>query len=332
MRTDDPETHVLEGRIVTQLGYTLSSEEFGPGELVRQAERAEAVGFDFVSISDHYHPWLEAQGESPFVWSSLGGIAASVEEVDVAVGVTCPTIKTHPAIIAQAVATTAAMVPEEFYFGVGTGELLNEHVLGDHWPEHRVRLEMLEEAVEVMRKLWTGKQVSHHGEHYDVQNARLFTLPEETPPVCVSAFGERAARGAAAFGDGLWSVGPQDVVEDWEDAGGEGPRLTQLHACVADSEDAAVATAHEQWANSGLPGELAAELPTTAHFEQATRTVSEADIREGSIITEQRADAHIESFQQAIDAGYDHVYVHQIGDDQAAALDLYENEILPSFD
>ena len=317
---------------MTDIGYTLSSEEFKPNELVSQAERAEETGFDFVSISDHYHPWLEAQGEAPFVWSSLGGVAASIEEMDVAVGVTCPTIRIHPAILAQAVATTAAMVPEEFYFGVGTGELLNEHVLSDHWPEHAVRLEMLDEAVSVMRKLWTGKQVSHHGEHYDVQNARLFTLPEENPPVCVAAYGPRTAQGAADFGDGFWTVGPQDAIDDWEGAGGEGPRFTQLHACVADSEDEAVRTAHETWRNSGLPGELASQLETPAHFEQATRIVSEDDIREGSIITEQDPDAHIDSFQQAIDAGYDHVYVHQIGDDQEALLDLYEEEILPSFE
>lgn len=317
---------------MTQIGYTLSSEEFGPNELVSQAERAEAVGFDFVSISDHYHPWLESQGEAPFVWSSLGGVATAVDEIDVAVGVTCPTIRIHPAILAQAVASTAAMVPEKFYFGVGTGELLNEHVLGDQWPEHDTRLEMLDESVEVMEKLWTGEQVSHRGKHYDVQNARLFTLPEENPPICVSAYGERAAQGAAAFGDGFWSVGPQDVIEDWEDAGGEGPRFCQLHACIADSEEKAVSTAHELWRNSGLPGELASQLPTPTHFEQATQMVSEEDIREGSIITEQNPDEHIDSIQQSIDAGYDHVYTHQIGDDQEALFDLYEEEILPSFD
>jgi G6PDH family F420-dependent oxidoreductase len=317
---------------MTDVGYTLSSEEFGPIELVAQAERAEAVGFDFASVSDHYHPWLEAQGESPFVWSTLGGVAAAVEELDLAVGVACPTIRIHPAILAQAVASTAAMTSGRFFFGVGTGELLNEHVLGDYWPEHAVRMEMLEEAVSVMRQLWTGEQTSHHGTHYDVQNARLFTLPEEPPPICVSAFGERAARGAAAFGDGFWSVGPQTVIEDWAAAGGEGPRFCQLHACVADSEDDAVETVHEQWRNTGLPGELAAELPTTAHFEQATQVVSEEDIREGSVITDQDPQAHIDSFQAAIDAGYDRVYVHQIGDDQEAAFDLYEREILPSFE
>jgi G6PDH family F420-dependent oxidoreductase len=317
---------------MTRVGYTLSSEEFHPKDLITQAERAEEVGFDFASISDHYHPWLESQGHSAFVWSTLGGIAANVEELDIAVGVTCPTIRIHPAILAQAVASTTAMMPGEFYFGAGTGELLNEHVLGDEWPEHAHRLAMLKEAVAVMRKLWTGEQVSHRGEHYDVQNARLFTLPEEDPLVCVSAYGPRAARGAAAFGDGFWSVGPQNTIETWEEAGGEGPRFCQLHCCIADSEDEAVAIAHEQWRNSGLPGELAAELPTTTHFEQATEMVSENDIREGSIITDQNSEAHIESIQTALDAGYDHVYMHQIGENQEALFDLYEAEILPRFE
>lgn len=317
---------------MTDIGYTLSSEEFGPNELVAQADRAESVGFDFVSISDHYHPWLAVQGESPFVWSTLGGVAAVTDEMDIAVGVTCPTIRIHPAILAQAVASAAAMVPKSFYFGVGTGELLNEHILGDHWPEHATRLEMLAEAVSIMRTLWTGNQVSHHGSHYDVQNARLFTLPEETPPICVSAYGPRTAQAAADFGDGFWSVGPQAVIEDWEDAGGDGPRFCQLHSCVADSQDEAVAVAHEQWRNSGLPGELASTLPTPTHFEQATTMVDTEDIDEGSIITEQDPQVHIDSIQQAIDAGYDHVYVHQIGDDQEALFDLYEDDILPSFE
>ncbi|MFC5970897.1 TIGR03557 family F420-dependent LLM class oxidoreductase [Halomarina salina] len=313
------------------LGYTLSSEEHEPMALVDQARRAEEVGFDFLSISDHFHPWVGEQGESPFVWSTLGGVAAVTEDVEVGVGVVCPTMRIHPAILAQAAATTADMFDGRFVFGVGTGELLNEHVLGDQWPEHEVRLRMLDEAVEVIRELWTGDQTSFHGEFYDVQNAKLFTLPEENPPICVSAFGDRAAAAAAEFGDGFWSVGPQDVVETWEEAGGEGPRYTQLHACVAEDEDEAARTAHQQWPNSALPGELNAHLPTPTHFEQACEMVSEEDMRESSIMLGDDAQQHIDSIQESVDAGYDHVYVHQIGDDQQAALDFYEEEVLPSF-
>jgi G6PDH family F420-dependent oxidoreductase len=315
-----------------EIGYTLSSEEHHPNDLVEYASRAEAVGFDFLSISDHYHPWNTAQGESPFVWSTLGGVAAATEDIDVGVGVSAPIVRMHPAVYAQAAASAAAMFGgRTFYAGVGTGEALNEHVLGDRWPEHEVRLEMLEEAVEVVDRLWSGEEVSHHGEHYTVENAKLFTLPEERPPVCVSAYGERAATAAAEFGDGFWAVGPQDTVQTWEDSGGDGPRFCQLQACVADSEDDAVSTAHELWPNSALPGELGNVLPTPAHFEQATQLVSEDDIAEGSIMTGPDAQQHIDAIQEALDTGYDHVYTMQIGDDQEALFDLYREDVLPSF-
>nr|WP_259369964.1 TIGR03557 family F420-dependent LLM class oxidoreductase [Salinarchaeum sp. Harcht-Bsk1] len=195
---------------MTDIGYTLSSEEHSPTDLVEQASTAEAAGFDFLSISDHYHPWTTAQGHSPFVWSTLGGVSAATESIDVGVGVSAPIQRIHPAIYAQAAATTAAMFDgRQFYAGVGTGENLNEHVVGEHWPEHAVRLEMLEEAVEVVDALWTGEEVSHYGEHYTVENAQLFTLPAERPPICVSAYGERAARAAAEFGDGSGRSGPR---------------------------------------------------------------------------------------------------------------------------
>ncbi|WP_226043060.1 TIGR03557 family F420-dependent LLM class oxidoreductase [Natrinema sp. DC36] len=317
---------------MTEIGFTLSSEEHHPNDLVEYATRAEAIGFDFLSISDHFHPWISAQGDAPFVWSTLGGVAAATDGIDVGVGVSAPIVRIHPAIYAQAVATTAAMFDgRQFFAGVGTGELLNEHILGDHWPEHEVRLEMLEEAVEVIDELWTGQQVSHRGEHYTVENAKLFTLPEERPPICVSAYGERAAKAAADFGDGFWSVGPQDVVETWEQHGGEGPRFCQLQACVADSKDGAISTAHEQWPIAGLKGELNSVLPTPKHFEQAAQMVSEEDIAESSIMTGPDAQQHIDAIQEAIDTGYDHVYVMQIGDDQDALLEMYREEVLPSF-
>ena len=315
---------------MTQFGYTLSSEEHPPSDLVDHARRAEEVGFDFLSISDHFHPWVRAQGESPFVWGTLGGVAEATDDIDVGVGVTCPTVRVHPAIVAQASATAATMFDGTFTLGVGTGELLNEHVLGDAWPEHAVRLEMLEEAVEVIRGLWEGEQFSHRGEHFTVQNARLFTLPEEPPPVVVSAFGERTARRAAEFGDGFWSVGPREsLLSTYRDAGGEGPAYTQLHACYADSEEEAVDTAYEQWPNSALPGELSGALPTPAHFEAATEMVSKDDIREGSIVTDPDPEPHVESLQAAVDAGYDHVYVHQIGPNQEEFFEFYESEVLP---
>ena len=315
---------------MVELGYALSSEEHPPNDLVEYAARAEDAGFDFLSVSDHFHPWTTTQGESPFVWSTLGGVAHATDGIPVGVGVTCPILRYHPVNVAQAAATVADMVPGRFALGVGTGELLNEHVLGDQWPDHEVRLEMLAEAVDVVRQLWTGEQVSHRGEHYTVQNARLFTLPDETPPIHVSAYGDRAARAAADIGDGFWCVGPQDTVETWAQAGGEGPRYTQLQMCYAETEQEAVETVLEWWPNDALPGELSAQLPTPVHFEQACELVSEADVAEGSVVTSPDPEDHVDSIREAVEAGYDHVYVHQVGPNQAEFVEFYEDEVFPA--
>lgn len=316
---------------MVELGYALSSEEHPPDDLVDDALRAEDVGFEHALVSDHYHPWVSEQGHSPFVWSVLGAIARETDSIRVGTGVTCPIKRIHPAVVAQAAATTADLFDGRFFFGVGTGENLNEHVVGGRWPPFDVRLSMLAEAVDVIRELWRGDEVTHRGEHYTVENARLYTLPEERPPICVSAYGERAARAAAEIGDGFWSVGPQDVVETWEIHGGEGPRICQLQACVAETDADAASTVHEQWPISGLPGELGSVLPTPAYFEQAAEMVTEEDVAEGSVLLGPDVDQHVEAIQEAVDAGYDHVYVHQIGNDQAALVERYREAVLPSF-
>jgi len=315
-----------------EFGFALSSELHRPNELVEYAAYAEEVGFDYLTISDHYHPWISEQGESPFVWGTLGGVAREIESIPVATGVTCPIMRIHPAIVAQAGATAATMLPGEFSLGVGTGEALNEHVLGDKWPEHEVRLEMLEEAVEVIRKLWSGENVSHHGKHYDVENAKVFTLPDETPDIPVSAYGERAAHSAAEIGDGLVSVGPQeDIAEAYEDAGGEGPRYAQMTLSYAETEDEAVQAAYERWPNTALAGELSGILPTPKHFEQASQMVEPENIAEGSTVTDPDPDTHIENVQQFEEAGYGYVTLHQVAPDVEGCLDFYAEEVIPSF-
>jgi G6PDH family F420-dependent oxidoreductase len=178
---------------MAKVGYFLACEEFGPKELLRQARMAEEAGFEALWISDHYHPWTEAQGHSPFVWSVIGGLSQATS-LPVTTGVTCPTVRIHPAIIAQAAATSSVMLEGRFILGVGSGENLNEHILGDHWPETDVRLEMLEEAIEVMRLLWQGGTKSHYGKYYIVKNARLYTLPDEPPPIYVSGFGPKSTQ------------------------------------------------------------------------------------------------------------------------------------------
>src|SRR5687768_14742168 len=186
-----------------QIGYAISSEEHLPNDIVRHARLAEEAGFPYALISDHYHPWVDAQGHSPFVWSVIGGIATATEHLRLGTGVTCPTIRIHPAVIAQAAATSAAMMDGRFFLGVGTGEALNEHITGERWPETEVRQEMLVEAVEIIRLLWQGGNQSHHGTYYSVENARLYTLPKAEIPIVVAASGPESAELAGRIGDGL---------------------------------------------------------------------------------------------------------------------------------
>jgi G6PDH family F420-dependent oxidoreductase len=245
-------------------------------------------------------------------------------------GVTCPTTRIHPAIVAHAAATTAALLPGRFWFGVGTGENLNEHILGDHWPPTSVRRERLAEAVEVIRALWSGRQVEHYGRHYTVENARLYTLPDEPPPIMVAASGPKAAELAGEIGDGLVGLAPSSEVPDtFAASGGEGkPRIAQLHVCWGEDEGEARQLAHEQWSNSGLSGELSQELPTPAHFEQAAETVREEDVT-GPLPCGPDVEQYVDSAQQYLDAGFDHLYWHQIGPDQEGFIAFAERDLLP---
>jgi len=314
------------------LGYALSSEEHGPLQLVRNAARAERAGFGFALISDHFHPWTGTQGESPFVWAVIGAIAEATERLRLGTGVTCPTIRTHPAIVAHASATAGVMMEGRFFLGVGSGENLNEHILADRWPPTRDRLDMLEEAVELIRELWTGKLVSHRGRHYQVANARLYTTPDEPPELLVAAGGEAAAELAGRIGDGLVLASPsEDAAKKFADSGGEGkPRYGQCHVCWAETEDDAKATALEWFPNIALPGELSQELPQPAHFEQAAELLAEDDMAE-IVACGPDPERHVEMIQRFVDAGCDHVYLHQIGPDQDGFFDFYERELLPRF-
>jgi G6PDH family F420-dependent oxidoreductase len=314
-----------------KLGYFLSCEEYGPHELVRQARLAEAAGFDRVWISDHYHPWVDAQGESPFVWSMIGAIAAATDRLHVTTGVTCPTIRIHPAVIAQAAATSAVLLDGRFSLGVGSGEALNEHILGDKWPEADVRLEMLEEAIEVMRLLWQGGSQSHRGPHYTVENARIYTLPERPPEILVSGFGPKAVDLAARVADGYVAVMPEaSFVERYRSGGGKGIIQGGTKVCWGPDEAECVKTVHERWPNEVLPGELAQILPTPAHFEQATELVTEEMIAE-SVPCGPDIEKQIASFQEFADAGFDELYIQQIGTRHDDFFDVYAREVLPRF-
>ncbi|MDQ4057664.1 MAG: TIGR03557 family F420-dependent LLM class oxidoreductase [Actinomycetota bacterium] len=315
---------------MAEFGYKLSSEEHGPQELVRYARRAEDTGFSFAVISDHYHPWVDRQGHSPFAWSVIGGIAQVTKDLRIGTGVTCPTIRIHPAIIAQAAGTSAAMLPGRFFLGVGSGENLNEHILADRWPPTDVRLEMLEEAIDVIRLLWAGGKQSHYGRHYTVENARLYTLPDELPPIFIAAAGSKAAKLAGRIGDGLIGVAPKpEVIETFGGAGGKGkPRYAEVHVCWGEDEAKARQTAVEWWPNIAVKGELAQELPMPAHFEQAAQMIEEGDVAQ-LVACGPDAAKHVGNIEKFLDAGYDHVFIHQIGPDQDGFFDFYESEVLP---
>jgi coenzyme F420-dependent glucose-6-phosphate dehydrogenase len=312
---------------MTEFGYALSSEEHTPNDLVRYAQRAEAAGFTFAAISDHFHPWVDRQGHSPFVWSVLGAISHATSTLKVGTGVTCPTVRIHPAIIAQAAATVAAMMPGRFFLGVGSGENLNEHILGDHWPPAPVRQDMLVEAISLIRQLWEGGYQSFDGAYYTVENARIYTLPEELPPIIMAAAGPQAATLAAASADGLWTVSPDaELIETFTDGGGSGPKYGQVTVCWAPDEDSAKKTAYEWWPNAGIGGELSQELPLPRHFEQAAQLIPADDLAE-KLPLGPDPDRHAERIKEFVDAGYDHVYIHQIGPDQEGFFDFWEREL-----
>jgi G6PDH family F420-dependent oxidoreductase len=317
--------------VMAEIGFFLSSEEHSAPVLVDTAARAEQAGFTTAWISDHFHPWNDEQGESSFVWSVLGAIAGQTSDLRVHTAVTCPTIRLHPGIVAQASATVATLMPGRFGLGVGSGEALNEHIFGDRWPGADLRLEMLEEAVAVIRALWTGDWTFHHGSHYRVEHAKLYSRPDTPPPIHVSGFGPKAVSLAADIGDGYMAVGPaKELVEQYRAEGGRGSAHTGLKVCWHEDRDEAVRMAHRIWPNEALPGELAQVLPTPAHFEQATQLVTPEVIADSPTPTGPDLDEHREMIQGYADAGVDELYIQQIGDEHDPFFEVYAKEILPA--
>ncbi|HEV2129191.1 MAG TPA: TIGR03557 family F420-dependent LLM class oxidoreductase [Thermomicrobiales bacterium] len=317
---------------MVQLGYALSSEEFRPNELVDNAVQAEETGFPYALISDHFHPWMDSQGQSPFVWSTIGGIAQRTSQLRLGTGVTAPIIRIHPAIIAQAAATVADMMPGRFFLGVGTGELLNEHITGEHWPPISIRQEMLAEAVEIIRQLWQGGYQTIDGDYYTVENARLYTLPETLPDICVAASGPESATLADRIGDGLVCTSPQaETVQAFNGARGKGkPTYGQMTVCWAKTEDEGLETALKYWAYTGLPGQLSQELALPQYFQEAAQLVTKETIGK-SVVAGPDAEKYHQKIQSYIDAGFTHVYLHQIGPDQAGFFDFARRELLPKY-
>jgi G6PDH family F420-dependent oxidoreductase len=314
------------------IGYFLSSEEWGPRDLVAQAVKAQRAGFDRLWISDHYHPWNNEQGHSPMVWSVIGAIAQATEGMTVTTAVTCPTLRIHPAIIAQAAATSAVLLDGRFNLGVGSGEALNEHILGDRWPGADERLEMLDEAVQVIRTLWEGGFQDHRGLHYRVEHARVYDLPEVPPKIVVSGFGPKAIDLAARIGDGYCTVMPDaDAVKQFRATANNGSLVQGgMKVCVDADEAEARKMVHRLWPNEALPGELAQVLPTPQHFEQASELVTEEMVAE-EVPCGPDLEPHIEKIEEYAAAGFDELYVNQIGPGQDAFFEAYRDHVLPRF-
>jgi len=316
-----------------RLGFTLSSEEHSARELVRYAQAAEEAGFDFAMISDHFHPWSHSQHNSPFVWGALGAIAQATTRIPVGTAVTCPTIRIHPAIVAQAAATAASLMPGRFMLGVGSGENLNEHVVGCKWPAPRIRLEMLEEAIGVIQMLWRDGWHSHYGKYYSVENARIFSLPEQAPPILMAAAKPRAAQLAGRLGQGLISTAPQEsLVKAFKEAGGRGqPCYGQIAVCWARTEKQARRTAREIWPNALISGDASAELPLPRQFEKLAEDYSEEDIEQvGQVVCGPDSAKHVTAIKKYLDAGFDHVFIHQVGKEQQECMRFYRDEVIPA--
>jgi coenzyme F420-dependent glucose-6-phosphate dehydrogenase len=305
-----------------EIGYWLSSEEHSPTDLVENAKRAEAAGFGHVLISDHIHPWVDAQGHSPFVWGVIGAIAGATERIQLGTAVTCPLIRMHPAIVAHAAATTQALMDGRFFLGVGTGENLNEHVLGDRWPRADERLEMLEEAVELIRKLLAGEYETFRGKHYTVEQLKLYDAPKNAPPIVIAAKAENAAKLAAEKGDGTMNTTPDpEVVKIYKGAGGEGPIYGKLAGVFVSGEEEAKRVAQERQPNTGMGGDLSTELALPRDFEAVAELVRPEDL-EDLLVLGTDPGKWREKIDEFADAGFTHVSLHNVAKDQTAFIEF----------
>jgi G6PDH family F420-dependent oxidoreductase len=310
-----------------RIGYKLATEGFGPKELIRQAVLAEQAGFDFVEMSDHYHPWVEAQGHSAFTWSLLSAIAMKTDRIGLATGVTCPSVRYHPAIIAQAAATLAIISDGRFTLGVGAGERLNEHVTGLGFPATRARHERFREALEIIRLLWQGGYRSYEGRHLKLEDARVFDLPAELPVIAVAASGPASAKIAAELGDGLFAVDPDaDLVRTWHRLGGHGPAYGEMPLAWAQDEDKAVAAVVEKNAFALSGWKVMAELPNPANFEAVTALVTPDQARE-QFACGPDPQRHLDIARRFADAGFDHLVAMNAGPDPDGFIDFFSREL-----
>ncbi|HEY0471259.1 MAG TPA: TIGR03557 family F420-dependent LLM class oxidoreductase [Kribbella sp.] len=313
-----------------RVGFKLIAEAFSPTEIVAQAVRAEEAGFEFVEVSDHFHPWVSEHQHSGFAFSMLAAAAARTSTIELATGVTCPFIRYHPAVVAQAAATTALLSDGRFTLGIGAGERLNEHVVGAGWPPVSVRHEMLREALEIIRQLWSGGYQSYDGKHLKLEDARVFDLPDTLPRIAVAAGGPAAARIAGELGDALFATEPrEDLVTAYRSAGGTGPRYAEVPLAWATSEDEAAESARRLFRFGVTGWKVQAELPNPVNFDAATKTVTADHMREQFGCGPDVA-RHVEVAKQFVDAGFDQLALINAGPDMNGFFDFFTKELGPA--
>jgi len=313
-----------------EIGYKLMAEEHGPRALVENARRAEDAGFAFAALSDHFHPWLAVEGHSPLAWSVLGAAAQATRRLGLMTAVTCPTYRYHPAIVAQGAATVALLCDGRFTLGLGSGERLNEHVIGVGWPDVSVRQARLAEAVEIITALFAGGVRSFRGEHFTLEDGRLFDLPDPPPPIVVAAGGPRAARLAGERAQGVIATEPRaELLAAYRDAGGRGPRYAEVALCWAESEARAREIAHRFQRWGGLGWRVLPELPDPDAFDAATAAVRPEDL-DASVALGPDVARHLERIEPYVEAGFDHLVLTQIGPEQKGFFEFFERELAPA--
>jgi coenzyme F420-dependent glucose-6-phosphate dehydrogenase len=321
-----------------QIGYAAMLEQFHPTELLEFCQAAETAGFSGVMAADHVQPWVPAQGQAAFVWAFMTAVGERTRG-DVGPGVTCPSFRQHPAIIAQAAATLAAMYPGRFWLGLGSGEALNEHIVADYWPEAPERISRMFEAIEIIRKLFTGKDVKHKGEFYKMETMRLWTMPPEPPPIYVATAGPITAEKTGRLCDGLITVGAPEgkisgIFERFEKGAREAgkdpstmPRIIQIHLSWAPTDAEALANAMTEWPNGGMKFPKQ-DIRSPLDFEQMAKLVRAEDF-EGRMLISSDLEAHRREIQKYIDLGFDRVYLHNVGRNQREWAEAFGREVLP---
>jgi G6PDH family F420-dependent oxidoreductase len=317
---------------MTEFGYTMMTEQSRPDQLVRDVVAAEAAGFDFSVTSDHFQPWLQEQGHAGYAWSILGAAAHATERIGLMTYVTCPTIRYHPVIVAQKAATLQILSGDRFRLGLGAGENLNEHVVGKRWPAVGVRHEMLSEAVEIISRLFDGEDsVNFRGRHFDVEQSKLWDLPDRRVPIGIAVSGQASCQLAGSSADLMIAVEPKAELGDMFDAaGGAGkPRVGQIAVCYDPDRDTAVARAHQQFRWFGLGWNVNADLPNPESFAAATQFVTAEQVGE-QLACGPDVEEHVTKIQPFIDAGFTEIALVQIGAEQQPFLKWAETELLPA--